>query len=200
MLRAVLARFVWLGWLGALITLGGCSTPPQTPLVVDSPTAVVQSLTEFVLEGRLSLRAGDEAVSGGLRWTRQGTRDQISVTTPMGGAVAEITRVGERIELIDHKGQRTVTETGLSGLDQMLGFKLPLDYLPWWLAGTARVGEVSRREYNGEGRLAHLEQDGWRIDFQRYQPVAGRFLPGKLVARRGEDMELRLVVDQWILP
>ena len=197
MSRAVFARFVW---LGALIALSGCSTPPQAPLRVDPPILVVQPLTDFTLEGRLSLRARDEAVSGGLRWSRQGMRDHMLVTTPMGGAVAEITRVGEHIEVVDHKGQRTVTESGLSGLDQVLGFKLPLDHLSWWLAGTGREGEVSRREYNSEGRLAHLEQDGWKIDFQRYQPVADRFLPGKLVARRGEDLELRLVVDQWTLP
>lgn len=197
MLRVPFSRVVW---LGALIALGGCSTPPPAPLIVDPPVPVVQPLSEFTLEGRLSLRAADEIVSGGLRWTRRGAGDQISVTTPMGGAVAEILRVGERIEVVDHKGQRTVTESGLSGLDQMLGFKLPLEYLPWWLAGTGRAGEPSRREYDSEGRLAHLEQDGWRIDFQRYQPVAGRFLPGKLVARRGADMELRLVVDQWTLP
>lgn len=197
MLRAVFIRF---SWLGALIALSGCSTPPQAPLTVDSPVPVVQPLSEFTLEGRLSLRTADEAVSGGLRWTRQKASDQIAVTTPMGGAVAEILRVGERIEVVDHTGRRSVTESGLRGLDQMLGFKLPLDYLPWWLAGTGREGESSRREYDREGRLAHLEQDGWQIDFQRYQRVADRFLPGKLVARRGVDMELRLVVDQWTLP
>ncbi len=191
------ARFVW---LGVLIALGGCSSPLQAPLRVESPVSVGQPLIEFILEGRLSLRAGDEAVSGGLRWSRQGMRDHFLVTTPMGGAVAQITRVGEHIEVVDHKGQRVVTESGLSGLDQVLGFKLPLEYLPWWLAGTAKAGESYRLELDGEGRLAHLEQDGWQIDFQRYQPIADRFLPRKLIARRGEDLELRLVVDQWTLP
>ncbi len=197
MLRAVFAHVVW---LGALIALSGCSLPPQAPLRVDFPVSVGQPLTEFTLEGRLSLRAGDEAVSGGLLWSRQGARDHMLITTPMGVAVAKITRVGEHIEVVDHKGQRTVTESGLSGLDQVLGFKLPLEYLPWWLAGAAKAGEFRRLEMDGEGRLVHLEQDGWWIDFQRYQPVADRFLPRKLIARRGEDLELRLVVDQWTLP
>lgn len=197
LLRTVFARFAW---LGVLIALGGCSSPPQPPLGTDLPVPVVQPLTEFTLEGRISLRAGDEAVSGGLRWSRQGSRDHLLVTTPMGGAVAQITRVGESIEVVDHKGQRSVTESGLSGLDQILGFKLPLDYLSWWLAGTPKAGEIHRLERDGEGRLAYLEQDGWRIDFQRYQPTVDRFLPRKLVARRGEDLELRLVVDQWTLP
>ena len=197
LLRAALIRWVC---LGALIALGGCSSPPQVPPRVDSPAQVAQPLTEFTLEGRLSLRSGEEAVSGGLHWSRKGTHDQMLITTPMGGAVAKITRVGEHVEVVDHKGQRTVTESGLGGLEQVLGFRLPLDDLPWWLAGAARAGEGRRLDLDSEGRLAHLEQDGWRIDFQRYQPVSDRFLPRKLVVRRGEDLELRLIVDQWTLP
>ena len=61
----------------------------------------------------------------------------------------------------------------------------------------ARPGAPYQAEADADGRLTVLQQDGWRIEFSRYGESAGRFLPGKLVARRGDDLEIRLVVDQW---
>ncbi|TSA19558.1 MAG: outer membrane lipoprotein LolB [Betaproteobacteria bacterium] len=196
MVGTALHRVVLVG----LIALAGCATPPPAPLRVPVLVPAIQPLTAFTLEGRIALRTGDENISGGLRWTRQGSHDHLVLTTPMGGAVAEVLREGERVEVTDHKGQRRVSMAGLAGLDELVGVKLPLDELSWWLAGAVRVGVPHRATRDDEGRLAYLEYADWRIDLRRYQSVGERSLPHKLTVRRGDDFELRLVVDQWQIP
>ena len=83
---------------------------------------------------------------------------------------------------------------------QALGVTLPLQGLAWWVVGSVRPGVPYQAEADGEGRLAMLNQDGWQIEFSRYARTGAYTLPGKLIARRGDDLEIRLVVDQWELP
>ena len=43
-----------------------------------------------------------------------------------------------------------------------------------------------------------LEQDGWRIDYQRYSDDAGAHVPVRIRASSG-DTKVRIVVDRWKL-
>ena len=64
-----------------------------------------------------------------------------------------------------------------------------LDYL---------VGKDS--ENPPESALAWLEQEGWHIEYDRYARYGVRWLPRRIVARRGEDLDFRFVADRWELP
>ncbi|NTV96572.1 MAG: outer membrane lipoprotein LolB, partial [Thiobacillus sp.] len=79
---------------------------------------------------------------------------------------------------------------------QVLGLRLPLDGLVWWLSALPRP-EVEFSAAAGEdGRMASLDQDGWHIEYSRYQQRGERWLPGRIFVSRGE-LEFRLVVDSW---
>jgi outer membrane lipoprotein LolB len=54
------------------------------------------------------------------------------------------------------------------------------------------------RVYDEAGRLSHLEQSGWSIDYQRYQLVEGAAVPAKMQLAH-EDIDVRLVINQWQL-
>jgi outer membrane lipoprotein LolB len=72
--------------------------------------------------------------------------------------------------------------------------------LAWWVVGLPRPNADYQALPDAEGRLGELEQDGWRILFSRYEHHAGQQLPGKLAAQRGDELDVRLVVDSWELP
>jgi outer membrane lipoprotein LolB len=154
---------------------------------------------DFLLEGRVSVKANEESFSGGMAWRRAGEQQELLLRTPLGQGVAELRGDGQSVELRDSEGRLYQAADAEALVRQVLGVTLPLQGLAWWVVGAVRPGGSYRTEPDGEGRLAVLHQDGWRIEFSRYARVGDHALPGKLVARRADDLEIRLVVDRWDL-
>lgn len=180
------------GLLAACTQLPGFRpTPP--PLVLPLPPSA------FRLEGRVSVKANEESFSGGMTWRHTTQQQELLLRTPLGQGVAELRGDGQGVELRDSEGRLHHAADAETLVHQALGVTLPLKGLAWWVVGNVRPEAPYQAEPDGEGRLAVLHQDGWRIEFSRYARVGGRFLPGKLVARRADDLEIRLVVDKWEL-
>ena len=183
-------------WLLLLALLGGCATAPKP----NRPDIMYTPLTQFQLQGRISVKAGDEVISGNLDWTYAVSGERLQLVAPLGAGGIEVRREGAHIRLTDPQGKVQETDRGIDGLAELLGgLRLPLDRLPWWLAGASQDEAVVIREYHADGSLAVLIQDGWRIEYTRPQTHAGRWLPGRIIARYGERIEIRLVVDSWKL-
>ena len=167
--------------------------PPAVPL--DLPAAP----RDFRLEGRVSVKTNEESFSGGMAWLHAHGRQELLLRTPLGQGVAELRGDARGVELRDSEGRSHRAGDAETLVRQALGVTLPLKGLAWWVVGHVRPDVPYQAETDVEGRLAVLKQDGWRIEFARYGRTDGRFLPGKLVARRGDDLEIRLVVDKWEL-
>jgi outer membrane lipoprotein LolB len=181
------------GLLAACAQLPGFRpTPP--PLILPLPPST------FRLEGRVSVKANEESFSGGMTWWHATEQQELLLRTPLGQGVAELRDDGQGFELRDSEGRIHRAADAETLVRQALGISLPLKGLAWWVVGNVRPDVPYQAEPDDEGRLALLHQDGWRIEFSRYAQVGGRFLPGKLVARRADDLEIRLVVDTWELP
>lgn len=185
------ARF--LGWLVALL-LAGCA---QTLAPLAPDTQVVQSLDRFRLEGRVSVRREEKSFSAGIRWQHDPARDEILLSSPLGQGVAELRQENGQVMLKTAEGQTSVVDGGEALLDTVLGVRLPLDGLLHWLLAQPRPGGAYQLELDGEGRVARLSQDGWRLEYGRYRLHGQRWLPGRIFARHGEQLEFRLVVDVW---
>lgn len=181
--------------------LAGCA---QLPGFSDKATAPRLQLAPppaaYRLEGRVSVRAGEENFSGGIAWRRDAASEELLLSTPLGQGVAELRGDAQGVTLLDAKGLEHRASDAETLVRERLGMALPLRGLTWWVVGHPRPDSPYQAEADEEGRLATLTQDDWRIDFSRYQPNGVHALPGKLVARRGEDLEVRLVVDAWELP
>jgi outer membrane lipoprotein LolB len=77
---------------------------------------------------------------------------------------------------------------------QVLGWRLPLEGLPDWVRGHAAAGAPAQTKLDDTQRLAELRQSGWLVEFLDYNDASG--LPARLRLSR-EDVEIRLVIDQW---
>lgn len=177
-----------------LIALAGCA-----PLrIAVAPAALSQSLpvNQFKLDGRISVKTETQQVSGNLVWQRQAHEELLLLSGPLGQGAAEIRRQGEGLTLTAADGT-TVTETSDERLlERLLGLRLPLDGLVWWLSALPRPEVPFQAQADEVGRVATLDQDGWHIEYSRYQERGGRWLPGRVFAHR-DAIEFRLVVDVW---
>ncbi|HNQ04900.1 MAG TPA: lipoprotein insertase outer membrane protein LolB [Thiobacillaceae bacterium] len=188
-----------------LLLLSGCAQLPGFGSSSSPPLHLAKPPESFRLQGRVSVKSGEENFSGGMSWLHRPREETLLLSTPLGQGVAELHATPQGVSLTDAKGHRYQADDAEQLVRQVVGMTLPVKGLTWWVVGHPRPGIPFAAEAGAEGRLAMLQQDGWRIEFSRYAAQAAADgsaldLPGRLVARRGEDLEVRLVVDAWDLP
>lgn len=174
--------------------LAGCATlPPETaaPVGAQAPSA-------FELSGRIAVKYKDQSSSGSLRWQHQPDRDNITLLSPLGQTVTQITRDANGVTLIDqaHKVHRAANAEILT--QDMLGWRLPLSGLSYWVVGQPAPSLPYHADHDAQQHPTQLMQDGWRVNYSAWQTVDGQGLPRKMSLQR-DDLEIRLVMDQWIL-
>lgn len=181
---------------GAVVS--GCASW-RTMAVVSQRSALPEAspVAFFKLEGRLSVKAEEQNFSGGLLWDRKAGGETLLLSTPLGQGVAEIRRQENRVSLTDSEGNVHVADSGEALLQRVVGIKLPVEGLVYWLSALPRTGSPFSAEQDESGRVAVLNQDGWRIEYGRYRELDGRWLPARVFAKRDDNLEFRLVVDSW---
>jgi len=145
----------------------------------------------------MSVRTPEQSFSGTLSWDHAKDDDTLLLSGPLGQGAAQIRRRDGFVELDTADGKHFVDQSDERLMRHVLGLDLPLDGLVDWLSGLPRPGVVFRAGQDDQGRLAWLDQEGWHIEYDRYALHGGRWLPGRIVARRGESLDFRVVVDAW---
>lgn len=180
-------------------------TPPPAAAVVETrpvgaSVPAPRPLGDFALSGRFAARAGENGVSGQVRWERHAHTDRLVFSAPMTGAVGELFRDAGQVVWTDADGKRSLLPAAGSDIETGLGFSIPVDALSWWLAGLPATAQPVRLERDATGRIVRLDETGWQVEYARYARIGERWLAGKMTLRRGDDLELRLVTDAWELP
>jgi outer membrane lipoprotein LolB len=193
-------RLPGIGLLLGMSLLAGCAQLAGPPPARAVPIAAGEAPPPFRLAGRVSVKSAEQSFSGGLRWAHEDAADEILLNSPLGQGVAELRRRGGRVTLTDAEGRQREADSGEALLEAALGVSLPLEGLVYWLHARPRPGGAYNLEEDASGRVTRMEQDGWRIEYDRYQPRGDRWQPGRIFAQRGEGLEFRLVVDTWETP
>jgi len=171
--------------------LAGCATPGLPP-----EPAPAQAVSEsFAIEGRVSVRYGEESLSGKIAWSHSATRDEISLASPLGNQLAQIVRAPAGVVLTDANQVRYQATDVETLTERHLGWRLPLAGLSDWVRARPDTAAVTRRD--ASGRPIHVAEAGWDIDFD-YDGTAR--LPRRLImifTRAERPLEIRLVIDNW---
>jgi len=148
----------------------------------------------FQLSGRVSVKYGTEAASGKITWQHDAAGDDLLLSTPLGQGVARIVRRDNLVSLTtsDQKVYQASDVETLTG--QVLGWRLPFAGLPDWVRGRAAAGAPAQTRLDSTQRLSELRQSGWLVEFLGYKGQNG---PPALLRLSREDVEIRLVIDQW---
>ncbi|MDD5240318.1 MAG: lipoprotein insertase outer membrane protein LolB [Sulfuricella sp.] len=183
--------------------LGGCAELTVPPLELESesrPQPNANASVSFRLSGRIGVSHNGESFSGSLRWRHDEGEDEIFILSPMGQGIARITRnsAGASLETSEGQGYRAADVESLT--DEILGWRLPVNGLQYWVVGQPAPDRPADSELDGDHHLATLRQDDWRIDYQGYRSVQGALLPAKMEMTLGERLRVRLVIDNWVLP
>ncbi|MEW6133908.1 MAG: lipoprotein insertase outer membrane protein LolB [Pseudomonadota bacterium] len=149
-------------------------------------------LQAFSLQGRVSVKYGDESLSGQLNWQAWAGGDEVLLSTPLGQGLASIRRDEQGVSL-SRPGEPPVRAENVEMLTlSELGFRLPLSGLRYWIQGRPDPARASEVSLNASGGVNRIFQDGWEIEY----PEFAEHRPRKIYVSR-EDLEIRLVIDTW---
>jgi len=178
----------------ATLALGACANLPPPP----EPRRPAQVADRhFEVGGRFALRFRDEAGSGRIAWTHRPQSDDLAILSPIGQGIARIVRK-DGLYTLTTADQREHSSPDPDALTEaVLGWRLPLSGLPFWLRGHEAPGSQAEKVRAGDDRVSELRQAGWTIEYLSRHAPSG--LPERLRIRR-DDLDLRLVLEEWHTP
>lgn len=187
--------------LSLVLLAGGCATLPAPAPVDDWPARrmALQALDAWALDGRIAVAAGDDGFSGGFDWRQQGTRADIALTGPMGGAAMDIRADGGRA-VVSVGGEAYEGEDAAALFARYFGpdRDLPIVQMRYWLVGAPAPDLPHEEVLGADRRLAALSQSGWQVRYDRYEPVGDLALPARM-EMAAPGLRLRVVVSDWRL-
>lgn len=193
----------WL-WLIVLLLAGGCATrPPAVAPEAESAwlehRAALEALRDWQVQGRVALRTETEGWSASFDWQQRGANYRIRLRGPFGQGAVELHggRHGVWLKRADQPAVFAQNPEVL--LHQQTGWQLPVKGLAAWLRGLPVADGDPAVQWDEQGRLLHIGQNGWLIDYQRYLEKGGLALPKKLRLKR-DSIQVRFVVDDWQIP
>jgi outer membrane lipoprotein LolB len=150
----------------------------------------------FAIDGRMSARRGNDGVAVSFAWTHSPPRDELVVTTPLGGALAELSGDASlhRVEVRAADGRADAAADWATLTERIVGFPLPVEALAFWAQGGPRPEAAHSAETDTGGRASVLRQDGCEIVYG-YADDADR-RPSRL-RLTCHDVEVRIVIDRW---
>lgn len=190
------------------LSLAGCVTPPARPPVDDPAAAWAARQTRLArvdaweLRGRLAVTTAEEGANASFHWLRRQARHRLSLAGPFGSGGVRIEYDGDIATLRDSSGEVYYGHSVQELLARATGWRLPIEGLDYWVLGLPAPGAPARRELDAWGRLAVLEQLGWRIEFVEYFGPGLYELPRRIfIARAAEGardfLEARFVIERW---
>ncbi len=158
------------------------------------PRPLRDTVEAFRLEGRIAVRRAQESFSARIEWRHDAHSDELILTGPLGQGFARLT-AGGGTALLETADQKRFAAPDLDGLaEQVFGARLPVSELGRWVLGRSVTGGTVRHDANG--RIAGFDEQGWAIEYLRYENETANALPELLKASRS-DIEVRLKIDSW---
>jgi len=177
------------------LLLAGCAA---LPTATSRQPQAAADLDIWAFNGRVSLTRGETGWHAGLAWRERSGEYTLRVAGPLGQGVFELSGDAAGVMLVDADSRTYTARDADALLRHVTGWTLPVSGMHYWVRGLAVPGVEAQSERDSSGLLARLEQSGWAISYDRYQPVGDLILPGRLRMER-DDIAVRLVIDEWLL-
>ncbi|MBI3775617.1 MAG: outer membrane lipoprotein LolB [Gammaproteobacteria bacterium] len=186
----------------ALIITGCAANPTLAPLTAELQQKFAErdrslaSLTRWSFTGRIAVQANNDGWSGTMQWMQNDQNYVIDIRGPAGTGTVRLERSeqGNVLRLSDEQSFAGHDVRAL--LIEHIGWDIPVDALQRWIIGRPDPGFDKQFELDDAGRLLHLRQSGWDVEYKRYSRTGMFDLPEKIFARN-EHAQLRLFVDEW---
>ncbi len=178
--------------------LAGCASAPL------SQSTVADYRETIDLSGRLSVNYEKDgqpgSVTGNFEWSQQPGRIDVSLASPLGQTLAEIS-VTPQGATLTQAGREPLSAQDIDTLtSQALGWSLPVAGLRDWMQGYATAADGTRFVASPANNNV-FTKDGWRLRFVSWQDEkAARPVPQRIDAERSAtatsgELQIRIIIN-----
>lgn len=194
-------RFMHWSWKLLLLLLAGCAVRAPLPEPAAEAAwlahrASLQGLTHWQVQGRVAVRAGEEGWSAHFDWQQQGEDYRIRLRGPFGQGAVELHGNPGGVWLKHSDRPEVFALDPETLLERETGWRLPVSGLSAWLLGLPVAEVDADYQWDAQGALLEIDQDGWHIDYSRYQQNGALRLPVRMRLERN-TLQVRFVIDSW---
>lgn len=196
-------EFRFIPWICGLVLLllAGCAARPPLPEPAAEAAwlahrASLQALTHWQVQGRAAVRAGEEGWTAHFDWQQQGEHYRIRLRGPFGQGAVELRGNAAGVWLERSDRPAVFARDPETLLERETGWRLPVAGLRAWLLGLPVDGADADYQWDAEGTLIEIDQNGWRIDYSRYRQNGALRLPVRMRLER-DTLKVKFVIDSW---
>jgi outer membrane lipoprotein LolB len=187
-----------------LLALAGCATLPPPPPPADWNTVKLerQALQLWEVSGRTAIVAANDGWTASMEWKQKAAVSEIRLFGPFGAGALRVTTDGESLQIETSRGETLSGEDARAMLEHTLGASLPLRPMRFWLLGVPEPESAALAQLDEQGRLAELNQAGWRVAYDRYEYRDGHWLPAQLSAEQvgaPVTVKVKVAISRWQL-
>jgi len=175
--------FLLLFILVEVLFLSGCATI--------QPVSQAQT-QNWVLQGKIGVKTPEKSGSASLYWQQQGEIYHIRLFGPLGIGAVELNGNPNLVTYTDNQGKIYQANSAEILLKQNTGWQIPVNNLNYWIRALPAPHMGSEKMYDAKHQLVSLQQQGWKIDYLRYQGQ----LPSLIQLTRPE-INLRIIINQF---
>jgi len=205
-------------FLALIVVMAGCKitkkTSPLPPQAAIFPAEeilkhkqAIQAQPNWSFQGRVAFKQGNDGGSARIEWLQRGDNLYVDLSAPISRKSVRISAIDGQPMCIEGLEPRPLCgDQAQAKLSQAIGEMPSFFMLKDWVRGLPVPADTmvelgfqpAVTNYDDEGKLASLSQQGWQIDYQTWHPAAAAqpSLPKRLQALK-EDIRLRLVIDRW---
>ena len=191
--------------LGAGLLLGllatGCAVRPPAPEASDDSVRLTDwtpppAPAEWQLDGRTSLRLGEEGATASVTWRQDEAAYRIDLRGAFGAGSLRISGAADGVTVRTADGERYHAESPRELVRAVTGYDLPVGFLRFWVTAQPVPWLEGRVTLDDAGRPGVIRQGGWRVTYENFESVSGYSLPGRVAVTKAET-SIRMVVRNW---
>lgn len=158
-----------------------------------------QLINAWSIEGKLGIQTETNGGSFDLYWLQNDDQFNIRLLAPLGQGTVLVDGNHEAVKIRTKDGVQYAHDVEAL-LANEFGVSVPVKGLRDWLRGLPISDKaLSGQQWDAEGNLQHLKQDGWSVEMKSYRQVANTSLPHKFYLGRADhpELDIRLIIRQW---
>lgn len=185
-----------------LLLLTSCSTvaPPALPssLPWEKRQTKLDQIRHWTLQGKIAVQTAQDAGSATMDWVQHQNQFTLTLSGPLGSNAIRLVGKPGLVILTDSTGKQLSASSPEALLANAWGFHLPVSHLNFWIRGLPVPGIAANSQFDNNGRLSSLSQQGWHVQFFSYTTVNGTDLPSKL-SITSATMKVKVIVYTWTI-
>lgn len=187
----------------ALLSSGCSFFNRNAPLAAENKTISaekrhqqIQAMQNWQVSGAIGITVNNKTDMASFTWTQQGNRYEFQTFGPLNIAGIRIAGRPGNVVLYKNANQRIFAHTPEKLMQRELGWSLPLQNIHYWGRGIAAPGVDAKAQYDAFGHITTLQQQGWTIQYLRYQGVEGMDLPRTVVIQH-RNLRIKIAFKRW---